>query len=215
MSKAPVVSVEAIEALLPQIQCERCSYPGCAPYAQAIHQGLATINLCSPGGEPTMRALAALTGQPEAPVVSPVAHRYKAVIQENECIGCTKCIQVCPVDAIIGAQGLMHSVLEANCTGCELCIEACPMMCISMSTEPGVPWVVEQGATESNISFAILSQNNVKKRHARLNATSEKNHATPNLAPTKNSSSSIDLKSLLEQAQRSYQPKEFKVWKET
>lgn len=126
-----------IDALLPQTQCRQCQYEGCKPYAQAIAAGEADINQCPPGGDAGIRALAALTGQPYKPL-NPAHGSEKpkavAVIDESTCIGCTLCIQACPVDAIVGAAKLMHTVIAAECTGCELCIAPCPVDCISMHT---------------------------------------------------------------------------------
>lgn len=124
-----------INALLPQTQCTRCGYPDCASYAQAIEQGEAGINQCPPGGAEGVRRLAALTGLPELPL-SP-AHgaegpRLLAVIDEAWCIGCTLCLKACPVDAIIGTNKHMHTVIEPDCTGCELCVPVCPVDCISL-----------------------------------------------------------------------------------
>ncbi len=126
--------VEKINALLPQTQCERCGHPGCKPYAQAIAEGEA-INRCPPGGAVTIGALAELLKTPVLPL-DPARGiegvRKVAVIREAECIGCTKCIQACPVDAIMGSAKLMHTVLAGECTGCDLCIEPCPVDCIDM-----------------------------------------------------------------------------------
>lgn len=127
--------VDQINAILPQTQCGQCGYPGCRPYAEAIAQGEAPINRCPPGGESGIKALADLLhvevialdescGEETAPRV--------AFIREDECIGCTKCIQACPVDAIVGAAKLMHTVITAECTGCELCVPPCPVDCIDM-----------------------------------------------------------------------------------
>jgi len=127
--------VEAINRVLPQTQCGQCNFPGCKPYAEAIAAGLADINQCPPGGEAGVRALAILLGR-EAKPLNPENGVEKppvvALIREAECIGCTKCIQACPVDAIIGASKLMHTVLADLCTGCELCIPPCPVDCIDL-----------------------------------------------------------------------------------
>jgi electron transport complex protein RnfB len=131
--------VERIDALLPQTQCGRCTFTGCRPYAEAIVQGTAGINQCPPGGERTAQALAKLMGVEPKPVGKEfgVVPEYPAVafIDEAACIGCTKCIQACPVDAIVGASRAMHTVIAAECTGCELCIPPCPVDCIVM--QPG------------------------------------------------------------------------------
>ena len=128
--------VERIDALLPQTQCGRCTFTGCRPYAEAIAQGTVGINQCPPGGERTAQALAKLMGVEPKPVGEEfgVVPEYPAVafIDEAACIGCTKCIQACPVDAIVGASRAMHTVIAAECTGCELCIPPCPVDCIVM-----------------------------------------------------------------------------------
>ncbi len=125
--------IEQIDALLPQTQCEQCGYPGCRPYAEAIAQGAADINQCPPGGEVGVKALADLLGRKAKPL-NPENGLYRpptvAWIDEEVCIGCTKCIQACPVDAIVGARKLMHTVMAEECTGCELCIAPCPVDCI-------------------------------------------------------------------------------------
>lgn len=127
--------VEQIDALLPQTQCGQCGHPGCRPYAQGIVSGEA-INKCPPGGQTTINALADLLGV-EAPSLDEEHGEEKdkktvAVIREDECIGCTKCIQACPVDAILGAAKMMHTVIADECTGCDLCVEPCPTDCIDM-----------------------------------------------------------------------------------
>jgi len=127
---------QRIDALLPQTQCGRCTYPGCKPYAAAIARGAADINRCPPGGERTVHALAALLGRPPRPVGAEFgvlrAQPVVAWIDEAACIGCAKCIQACPVDAIVGAAKFMHTVLSEQCTGCELCIPPCPVDCIEL-----------------------------------------------------------------------------------
>lgn len=126
---------DQIDALLPQTQCGQCSYAGCRPYAEAIANGEAEINRCPPGGEVTMIALAELLGRDPIPLEDEEAAakpKAVAIIIEKDCIGCTLCIQACPVDAILGAAKQMHTVIEAECTGCELCIPPCPVECIDM-----------------------------------------------------------------------------------
>lgn len=123
--------VEQVNDLLPQTQCAQCGYPGCRPYATAVVDGSATINLCPPGGADTVRRLADLLGKEIIPLVIQVVPSV-AVIDESLCIGCIHCRNACPVDAIIGAHQLMHTVIESECTGCELCIAPCPVDCISM-----------------------------------------------------------------------------------
>jgi electron transport complex protein RnfB len=125
--------VEQVNNMLPQTQCAQCGYPGCRPYAQAIVDGDAAINLCPPGGEDTIRRLAAKLGRSELPLMEqPPLGRAVAIIDESLCIGCTHCRSACPVDAIVGAHQLMHTIIESECTGCELCIAPCPVDCISM-----------------------------------------------------------------------------------
>ena len=127
--------VDQIDNLLPQTQCGQCSYPGCKPYAEAIAAG-EKINKCPPGGESTILALADLLGvEPEPLDAEHGAEKdvpMVALIREDECIGCTKCIQACPIDAIMGAAKQMHTVIADECTGCDLCVEPCPVDCIDM-----------------------------------------------------------------------------------
>jgi electron transport complex protein RnfB len=124
---------EQINALLPQTQCGQCGYPGCRPYAEAIAAG-DKINKCPPGGEATIQALADLLDVEAEPLDAVEGEKPKMVafIREAECIGCTKCIQACPVDAIVGAARQMHTVIVSECTGCDLCVEPCPVDCIDM-----------------------------------------------------------------------------------
>jgi len=138
VSLAPLV--ERIDRLLPQTQCGQCGFDGCLPYAEALARGEADIDRCPPGGDDGARALARLLGVPPRPydrsrgLYAPGA---VVVIIEEDCIGCTKCIQACPVDAIIGAAKLMHTVIPELCTGCELCLPACPVDC--MQTKKPLP----------------------------------------------------------------------------
>ncbi|MDO6512768.1 MULTISPECIES: electron transport complex subunit RsxB [unclassified Neptuniibacter] len=126
--------VDQIDAILPQTQCGQCGYPGCRPYAEAIANGDA-INKCPPGGQSTVEALADLLDVEAIPLDGGVEEepvKTVAYIREDECIGCTKCIQACPVDAILGAAKQMHTVIVSECTGCDLCVEPCPVDCIDM-----------------------------------------------------------------------------------
>lgn len=126
---------EQINTILPQTQCGQCGYPGCRPYAEAIARGEAAINRCPPGGEAGIAALAELLDTEPLPLDAEHGEekaRAIAYIREDECIGCTKCIQACPVDAILGAAKRMHTVIVEECTGCDLCVEPCPVDCIEM-----------------------------------------------------------------------------------
>ena len=128
------IDVKAIDALLPQTQCTKCGYPDCLAYAKAIAKG-EQHNQCPPGGDEGIAKLSALLNRPILPLNPNNGQhvpKVKAVIREAECIGCTKCIQACPVDAIMGAAKRMHTVIESECTGCDLCVEPCPMDCIDL-----------------------------------------------------------------------------------
>ncbi|MBB3343626.1 Rnf electron transport complex subunit RnfB [Luteimonas sp. RC10] len=135
MSPAPDL-VERLDRLLPQTQCGQCGFDGCRPYAEAMARGEADIDRCPPGGDAGARTLATLLGVPAQPFDrSRGPHHPRppvALVIEADCIGCTKCIQACPVDAIVGASKLMHTVVEPLCTGCALCVPACPVDCIVM-----------------------------------------------------------------------------------
>jgi len=127
--------VEQVNQLLPQTQCAQCGYPGCRPYALAIVEDDAAINLCPPGGDETIQRLANLLGRdPLAPAGATTGVTGLAIVDEALCIGCTYCRDVCPVDAIVGAHHFMHTVIASECTGCELCIVRCPVDCISMES---------------------------------------------------------------------------------
>jgi electron transport complex protein RnfB len=135
--------VDRIDALLPQTQCGQCGHPGCRPYAEAIAQGEA-FNRCPPGREQTVIALAQLLHEQPLPldIGGPQKPKAVAFIREAECIGCTKCIQACPVDAILGAAKLMHTVIANECTGCDLCVEPCPVDCIDMLPLSDAQWLI-------------------------------------------------------------------------
>jgi electron transport complex protein RnfB len=127
--------VDDLDALLPQTQCAQCGYPGCKPYAQALANG-EDINKCTPGGEAVMLQIAERLGVEPQGVEGEEKPKLLAFIHEDKCIGCTKCIQACPVDAIMGATRQMHTVISDECTGCELCVAPCPTNCIEMIEVP-------------------------------------------------------------------------------
>lgn len=160
---SPPTLAQRIDALLPQTQCMRCGYPACLAYADAIARDEADINQCPPGGAAGIVRLAALLGRdakplnPENGIEKPAE---VALIDEQACIGCTKCIQACPVDAIIGARKLMHAILADECSGCELCIPACPVDCISM--------IAPRDAAAATIDKAPQYRRRFEARNARL-----------------------------------------------
>jgi Na+-translocating ferredoxin:NAD+ oxidoreductase subunit B len=126
---------DMVDELLPQSQCGQCGYAGCRPYAEAVAAGVAEINMCVPGGAATVRAIAELLGKELRSADAEqgdAAPKMLAVIDESLCIGCTLCIQACPVDAIVGAPKQMHTVIAKECTGCDLCPPVCPVDCIRM-----------------------------------------------------------------------------------
>lgn len=131
---------EDIDAILPQTQCGLCGFGGCMPYAEALIFENASIDLCPPGGLPVLKQLGKLLNKDPSPYEASMHEKAKpallAIIREDECIGCTKCIQACPVDAIIGSAKRMHSVISDECTGCELCVPACPVDCIDLIADP-------------------------------------------------------------------------------
>jgi len=158
---------ECIDALLPQTQCTRCGYAGCAPYARAIAAGEAGIDRCPPGGDAGAAALAALTGRAARPVDRACGEPgplLVATIDEAACIGCTLCIVACPVDAIVGAQKRMHAVLPSLCSGCELCVPACPVDCIALH-----PAAREWSAADANAARERHRERNARvARHERI-----------------------------------------------
>lgn len=141
MSALPADLVERLDRLLPQTQCGQCGFDGCRPYAQAMARGEAGVERCPPGGDEGARALARLLEVPVQPFDRQRGQHLPpqvALITEADCIGCTKCIQACPVDAIVGGAKFMHTVLEDLCTGCGLCLPPCPVDCIQMvPADPG------------------------------------------------------------------------------
>ena len=148
-----MVSARDIDALLPQTQCTRCGYGGCLPYAEAIAAGLSEINQCPPGGAATIEALAMLLGRaplPLNPANGTEGPELVAQIDEQACIGCARCLPPCPVDAIVGAQRQMHTVVLALCTGCELCVAPCPVDCIAMVPRSSLPAAPAAPAARDN-----------------------------------------------------------------
>lgn len=163
--------VDAIDALLPQTQCGQCDYAGCRPYAEAIASGSASINQCPPGGDEVIAELAVLLNVPVMPlsaahgvVIAPLV----AVIDEATCIGCTLCLPACPVDAIVGARKLMHTVIAAECTGCGLCLPPCPVDCITI-VPTGMP---RDHATQRAASVRLRERYHAHQQ--RLTAHSDK-----------------------------------------
>ena len=159
-----IALIQNIDALLPQTQCGLCGHrDGCLPYAKSIAEG-EEANKCVPGGQPVADALAALLKRPQLLAEESVwpiqsdgrPQRMKAIIREDECIGCTKCISACPVDAIIGSGKLMHSILTDLCTGCELCIPPCPVDCIDL---------IEDDHVILNETLRIREQNDLRNRY--------------------------------------------------
>ena len=152
----PVQLTEKINQALPQTQCQLCDYPSCRAYAKAITEGEADIDRCHPGGEPVLRALSDITNKPYVPHLEKVQTQFKppSLVQIDEalCIGCTKCIKACPVDAIIGTNKHMHSIISSECTGCDLCIPACPMDCIistpKTAAQPDTGYLAERYAQQ-------------------------------------------------------------------
>lgn len=158
---------ERIDALLPQTQCRKCGFDGCRPYAESVAAGLAEINRCPPGGAAGIEKLGAVTGRAPLPLdpARGVERPLRvAVIDEALCIGCTLCIQACPVDAIIGATRHMHTVISTWCNGCDLCVEPCPMDCIAMvPVEPARPWT-EADACGSRARYEARAARYVRER---------------------------------------------------
>ncbi|PJK01051.1 electron transport complex protein RnfB [Lysobacteraceae bacterium NML91-0213] len=156
---APALLVERLDRLLPQTQCGQCGFDGCRPYAEAMALGTADIDRCPPGGDAGARALAHATGRPARPYDrSRGLHKppLVALVVEADCIGCTKCIRACPVDAIVGGAKRMHVVVEPLCTGCELCIPACPVDCIVLLPPAGD---TRAGTPQAEASTSPASRN--------------------------------------------------------
>lgn len=162
--------VELINKLLPQTQCGQCGFKGCLPYAQALAQGAADINQCPPGGADGIAALATfleVAVKPLNPAFGVHKPKHVAQIIEEQCIGCVKCINACPVDAILGASKVMHTVIASECTGCELCIAPCPVDCIIM-----LPLTEQPSQTERRAQ-AMLAQQRYEQRQQRKQREAE------------------------------------------
>jgi electron transport complex protein RnfB len=175
-----MVPAQDIDALLPQTQCTRCGYSGCSPYAQAVAAGAAEINQCPPGGDATIAALAQLLQRPQLmlnPANGIAGPPLVALIDEEACIGCAKCLPPCPVDAILGARKHMHTVLLALCTGCELCVAPCPVDCIRMVPRGSVGSAPPQPtAADNRARFAARNERVAKRTAARAALLAERKH---------------------------------------
>jgi Na+-translocating ferredoxin:NAD+ oxidoreductase subunit B len=176
-----------IDALLPQTQCGLCGYKGCMPYAEALANNTAPINLCPPGGVSGLRAIGEAVGVDPTSYIADMETKAKpsllAVIREAECIGCTKCIKACPVDAILGAAKQMHTIITTECTGCELCIAPCPVDCIDM-----VP-------IENPVNKADQYRKRYETRQKRLS-----HHTEQSSKPTLSNTNVTDKKSYIQAA---------------
>lgn len=170
--------IEAIDKILPQTQCEECGYKGCKPYAAALANSEAEINLCPPGGVEVVQKLSEILKIDATPYLEDAAANIRppaiVSIREAECIGCTKCIQACPVDAIVGSNKLMHSVFQAECTGCLLCVEPCPVDCIDVSE-------LEQATFDKDLARSSFDKRNIrleKQKSAKRASYIEKRNLT-------------------------------------
>ncbi len=178
--------VEAIDAVLPQTQCGACDYPACRPYAEAIARGEAPINQCPPGGDRVVALLASLTSRELLPLREPWRPATVALIRELDCIGCTLCIQACPVDAIVGASKQMHTVIAAECNGCERCLPPCPVDCIDLQ-----PLAERSDAEQQRLAAQWRSRYEAREarlaaepaRRERRLAERRKSHAAHEAAP--------------------------------
>lgn len=185
------VTPQEIDAILPQTQCGLCTYTGCMPYAEALAAGTATINLCPPGGVTGLIALGKLLDQDPTSFIDDMQQKAKsrmqAVIREAECIGCTKCIQACPVDAILGSSKAMHTVIADECTGCELCIAPCPVDCIDLVAMNDQAMISEEESQHFRKRYYA--------REARLKHNTSISHTHSNTPTT-----AVDKKAYIQQA---------------
>lgn len=175
---ATLADTDAIHASLPQTQCTRCGYAGCRPYAVAIAEGEADINRCPPGGTATLERLAQLTGRPPRPIDPECGAEGPpevALIDASRCIGCARCLPPCPVDAIVGAQRQMHTVLVELCTGCQLCIAPCPVDCITLvPRETARPATPEPRAADNLRRYEAHVGRRERREHERLARLAER-----------------------------------------
>ena len=159
------ITIHQVDALLPQTQCGLCDYAGCKPYAEAIVFDNERLDKCPPGGMKTLKKLGDLAGENIEPYLSEMAAKAKprlvAIIREDECIGCKKCIMACPVDAILGGAKMMHTVIQNECTGCELCVEPCPMDCIDIVATTEL-------SDQDQLEFSNTSRKRFQNRENRL-----------------------------------------------
>ncbi len=169
-----------LDALLPQTQCGECGYPGCQPYAEALAAYQAPIDRCPPGGIKTLKMLGQRLNIDPTPYLQEKSMNTRepslAYIREAECIGCTKCIQACPVDAIIGSATLMHSILTTECTGCGLCVEPCPVDCIEMVTIPEASY----DKNHARARFHAKKIRNLRDEHMKAQLYREKRQLAQN-----------------------------------
>jgi electron transport complex protein RnfB len=203
ISSIAAVSVDAsrvalICAALPQTQCTRCGYPDCQAYASAIAHDGAAINQCSPGGAEGIARLSQITGQPVSPLNPDngiEGPRSVAFIDENWCIGCTLCIEVCPTDAIIGSNKVMHTVIESHCTGCELCLPVCPVDCIELENVTGTRtgWAAWSSEEANHALERYVIHSNLGNKNAGNKAISNINKAEEKLANLAEHSRHTDL----------------------
>lgn len=202
------IEVEDVDAVLPQTQCQECGYNGCRPYAEAIVHNNERIDLCLPGGTSVLQKLGQLTQQDPTPYWEQMQNKQKpqqiAVIREDECIGCTKCIQACPVDAIIGASKQMHTIIAQECTGCELCIEPCPVDCIELMQTGEANAITQAQADHYRQRYEAHQQRQEKRRQAER----RRYQKAKNAYHEKKQASKADKQAFIQQAlQRAQQKK--------